>query len=522
MRKKRPAGSARDWTSRLAEVRETGDRRASLPLLDRFLDSATDDDRRAEIAATLRTLEDLRCAEPLLRTVLDTDLGVDLRSLALEVYGGIPIDAATREQALLWARSPDVVIRAFGVRSLDVPDGETLAAAARDPAPLVRYAAIGAMASITRTRPLVVAARRALSDDDATIREAACRVALFDEPLDATHELVRALSDESMAVRVAACDALEDFPRISVLLALADARGATESGLAAHLAFDGIVARVRASMAEASPRALRRLGRWIEPVTWLLDQPGSDLLDIDELESALDAPDPRPEDVDLDEAESLLFDDDAPPSAQRRMLVSRSWEEAGDAGIDLLRRCAESPNWSLRQGAAIAMTDVGAVDELVALAADVEPVVRRAAFEGLRSLDEPRGLVPARETLADPVMRPTAGDDALAVVAEFARPAEAARVIVAELAREDDRDGLWLGAIHLARHLEIESAAPHLARIAEGPITSSVLPHVAALSALREFGRRRSRVDLSHLEPLDHLEIQRELGEWDWHGSRYG
>jgi HEAT repeat protein len=522
VRKKRSAGSARDWTACLGQVRETGDRRASLPLLDRFLDPATDDDRRAEIAATLRTLEDLRCAEPLLRAVLDTDLGIDLRSLALEVYGGIPIDAATREQALLWARSPDVVIRAFGVRSLDVPDGETLAAAARDPAPLVRYAAVGAMASITRTKPLVEAARRALSDDDATIREAACRVALFDEPLDTTHELVRALSDDSMAVRVAACDALEDFPRISVLLALADARGDSESGLAAHLAFDGIVRRVRASMAEASPRARRRLGRWAEPVGWLLDGPESELMDIDAFDDALDAVEPRPEDVDVDEAESVLFDDDAPPSAQRRMLVSRSWAEAGEAGRSLLRRCADSPNWSLRQGAAIALTEIRAPDDLVALAADPEPVVRRAAFEGLRKLDEPRGLAAARETLADPVMRPTAGDDALAVVAEFARPAEAARTIVAELARPDDRDGLWLGAIHLARELEIESAAPHLARIAEGPITSSVLPHVAALSALRELGGPRSRPDLSHLERIDHLEIQRELGEWDWHGSRYG
>lgn len=522
MRKKRPAGGARDWTSRLAHVRDTGDRRASLPLLDRFFDPATGDDRRAEIAATLRTLEDVRCAEPLRRAVLDTDLGVDLRSLALEVLSGIPVDAAPREEALAWARSPDVVIRAFGVRALEVPDGDVLAAAAHDPAPLVRYAAVEAMASITRTRPLVQALRRALADEDATIREAACRVALFDEPLDATHELVRALSDESTAVRVAACDALEDFPRVAVLLALADTRGDSESGLAAHLAFEGIVRAVRGSMAEASPRALRRLARWSEPVRWLLEEPSSDLVDLDAFDDALDAADPPPEDVDLGEAESVLFDDDAPPSAQRRMLVVRSWAGSGDAGLALLRRCAESRNWSLRQGAAIALTEMGAADELVALGADPEPVVRRAVFEGLRKLDEPRGLVAARETLADPAMRPTAGDDALAVVAEFARPAEVARVLVSELSREDDRDGLWLGAIHIARRLEVEAAAPHLARIAEGPITSSVLPHVAALSALRELGRRRAGLDLSHLEALDHLEIQRELGEWDWHGSRYG
>jgi hypothetical protein len=29
-------------------------------------------------------------------------------------------------------------------------------------------------------------------------------------------------------------------------------------------------------------------------------------------------------------------------------------------------------------------------------------------------------------------------------------------------------------------------------------------------------------MDLSRLEPLDHLEVQRELGEWGWRGARYG
>jgi hypothetical protein len=94
--------------------------------------------------------------------------------------------------------------------------------------------------------------------------------------------------------------------------------------------------------------------------------------------------------------------------------------------------------------------------------------------------------------------------------------------VLAELARPDDRDGTWLGAIHLARQLELTSAAPHLARIAQSDVEASVLPHVAALSALREFGRPRAGMDLSRLEPLDHLEVQRELGEWGWRGARYG
>ena len=514
--------------SRLDEVREAGDRRASLVLLDRFLAPATSDERRASIAATLCALEDVRLSAPLRRAVLDLELSADLRCLALDVYASIPVEAPPREEALAHCRSADVVVRAFGVRTLDVPDGDALAVAAGDPAPLVRYAAVDAMASIARTRALVAAARRAFGDDDAAIREAACRVALFDEPFDATHDLVRALNDPSMAVRLAACDAIEDFPCVAVLLALADARGSTESGLAAQLAFDGVVRRVRSSMAEMGARARRRALRWAEPVKWLLDEPSCDLLCgagiEDEADDAGDAAEGGPgyDPVDADEAQAILSDDDAPAVAQRRMLVLRAWRHAGAAGLAVVRACARSPNWTLRQGAAFAFADLGAADDLVALASDREPVVRRAAFEELRRSEEPRGLAPARETLADPAMRPTAGDDALALLVQLARPAEAERTVLAELARPDDRDGLWLGAIHLARRLEITSAVPHLRRIAEGPITSSVLAHVASLAALRELGKRPAGIALKHLESLDHLDVQRELGEWGWRGGRYG
>jgi HEAT repeat protein len=503
-------------------VRETGDRRASATLLRAFFEPAIGDERRAEIAVALRALEDLRCAAPLRRAVLDVDLPPEVRSLALEIHAAIPIDAPPRAQAQEWARSPDLVVRAFGVRALDVPDADALASAAHDPEPLVRYAAVEAMASIVRTRPLVDATRAALGDEDAAIREAACRVALFDEPFDATHELIRALGDASSAVRVAACDALEDYPRVAVMLALAESRGETESGVAADLAFVGVVRRVQTSRAEATPRARRRLERWSAPVKWLLDALPPDPLadaDLDE-DDPEDEPDYEP--VDLDEAPCVLFDSDAPPATQRRMLVFRDWTKSGAAGLEIVRACAASPNWSLRQGAAFAFAGLRAVDDLVALASDREPVVRRAAFEELRKLEASAALAPARETLADPLMRPTAGDDALALVAELARPAEAERAVLAELARPDDRDGTWLGAIHLARQLELTSAAPHLARIAQSDVEASVLPHVAALSALREFGRPRAGMDLSRLEPLDHLEVQRELGEWGWRGARYG
>jgi HEAT repeat protein len=504
-------------------VRETGDRRASPTLLRAFFEPRIGEERRAEIAVALRALEDVRCAAPLKRAVLDVDLPPDVRSLALEIHSAIPVDAPTRAQAQEWARSPDVVVRAFGVRSLDVPDGDALASAARDPEPLVRYAAVEAMASIVRTRPLVDATRGALVDEDAAIREAACRVALFDEPFDATHELIRALGDESSAVRVAACDALEDYPRVAVMLALAESRGGTESGVAADLAFAGVVRRVRASMDEATPRARRRLERWSAPVKWLLDAAPPDPLadaELDDADDASDEPDYEP--VDVEEAPCVLFDSDAPPATQRRMLVFRDWTNSGPAGLEIVRACAASPNWSLRQGAAFAFAGLRAVDDLVALASDREPVVRRAAFEELRKLEASAALAPARETLADPLMRPTAGDDALALVAELARPAESEGAVLAELARPDDRDGTWLGAIHLARQLELTSAAPHLERIAQSDVEASVLPHVSALRALRDFGRPRNGMDLSRLEPLDHLEVQRELGEWGWSGVRFG
>jgi hypothetical protein len=204
------------------------------------------------------------------------------------------------------------------------------------------------------------------------------------------------------------------------------------------------------------------------------------------------------------------------------MLVFHDWSGAGPAGLAVARACAASPNWSLRQGAAFALAEMRARADLVGLASDREPVVRRAAFEGLRMIGEPRGIAPALAALADSAMRPIAGDDALALVATLAEPEQAERAVVAELERPDDRDGMWLGAIQLARRMRLASARPHLGRIARSPVTSSVLPHVAALSALRRLGPPRQPLPLGHLDATDHLEVQRELGEWGWRGVRYG
>ena len=109
MPRKRAPSQPDDWLARLDELCDSGDRRATATLLAAFDAPETSDERRAEIAVTLRALEDPRCAEPLMRTILDLELSADLRSLALDVHSGIPVDVAPRAQALAWARSGDVV-----------------------------------------------------------------------------------------------------------------------------------------------------------------------------------------------------------------------------------------------------------------------------------------------------------------------------------------------------------------------------------------------------------------------------
>ncbi len=552
MTRKPPARArAREWLPRLAAVRIREDRRASLPLLSLFLSDELDDDERGDVASTLAALEDVRCAAALERAILDPARPLDVRRLAIEVLSAIPCDAPPRDRVAEWVRARDPVVRAFGTRFLDVPEADEIAAAARDPEPLVRWAAVDTLASITRTPPLVQAIRAALCDDDPIVRETACRAALFDEPLEATWELLRALTDGVASVRGAACDALEDYPRVSVLLALADAATDGADGSAPRAALAAVVARVRNAFEEASPRACRRLERWIAPAAWLVDPPHTSPapeVSTSASEAEADAaaapqrapagpgngneePDDDEDDdddeqagrpVDLRRASRILLDPDGPPSLQRRLLLRRSWQRTGAAGLDVARACATSENWSLRQASAYAFGDLGATDDLLALAYDPQPVVRRSALEVLRDNGDRRGIDAARATLDDPWARPTAGDEALALIGSVAGEEEAERVVLDELSRPDDRDGLFLGAIHLAFHLRSELAVPALLAIVNAPVHASVLQHVAALEALRSLGHPRSRIDLHHLEGVDHLDVQRELGEWDWHGARYG
>ena len=527
--KERPVRRRRGvaWLDRLEEVGRTRDRRASLPLLEALLDGGLDDEKAVEVADVLFDLEDPRCAPRLLAAVLDPSRRVIVRLAAAELYLHAPVDAPPRDHAVAWCRHHDPVLRRLGVALLDVPDLDLVAALASDPDADVRRSAVDSMCAMVRTPPLVEALRRSLADEDASVREVACRVALFDEPLEATWELLRALSDPSLGVRAAAFEALEWFPRVSVLLAVADARGGTEDTSAADETLTALVRRVLVTFSEASARARRRLERWGGPVTWLLDAEARRAArrDVRERLEAEDAKEPKRRAVDVPRAAAALLSDEAPPQVQREHLLRRAWGRSGARGRELLRACAASRNWTLRQGAAAALVETGCADELSALAFDPEPQVRRAALaavlDGSDSCD-PRILEAARDVLGDAAARPTAGDQALALIAAYGPAGEIDRVVVSELSRPDDRDGLFLGAIHLARLAGARAAVPPLLALVNAPIVGSVMPHVSALRSLRALGHPRSRIDLSHLEGVDHLDVQCELGEWDWRGPRWG
>ena len=124
------------------------------------------------------------------------------------------------------------------------------------------------------------------------------------------------------------------------------------------------------------------------------------------------------------------------------------------------------------------------------------------------------GIDPARDVLKDPWARPTAGDDALQYLGELGSVADVEEAVLAELSRPDDRDGLWLGAIAVAQEERVEDAVDPLIDLVETEVVGSVRAHVAALGAIRDLGAVTRTVDLAHLEGIDHLEVQRELGEW--------
>ena len=122
---------------------------------------------------------------------------------------------------------------------------------------------------------------------------------------------------------------------------------------------------------------------------------------------------------------------------------------------------------------------------------------------------------------ADERHRPLAGDVALSAIVALADQTTATNAVRAELDREDDIDGMRLGAIHQAECLGLTSAIPSLERIVEAPVVAGVACHVASLRTLRGLGDR-SVPDVAHLADLDHLDVQREMGAWGIRGARYG
>lgn len=550
-----PRSRRAPWIDQLDEVERVGDRRATIPLLDSLLargGAEIDDEKAAEIADVLSALEDPRCAEPLLDAALDASRPVFRRALAVQTLASIPVDDPPRNRCLGWASDSDPVLRALGVQYLDAQDGGRIAHATADPAVLVRRTATEALGALVRTPDLLAALRRTLRDEDAVVREIACRVALFDEPLEVSWDLLRLLSDASTAVRCNAVEALAWYPRNSVLLALADARseGAqsadaavrgvpSEMGAAVDAALEALVRRI-VDVASAAPPAVRqRIDRWAAPVAWIIE---SECRRVAAEQDAAERGAPEPGDgagrsaaapkrappVDVSDAERRLDDPETPPSVVRELLSRRSWKRAGARGAAVLRRAAASPSWSVRQLTTKPFADLRSAKDLAALAADDEPVVRRAAF--LAALDAPQhagialadALLPAaRDTLDDPAARPTSGDPALAVLASHGTPAEVERRVVDELDRPADRDGIFLGAIHLARFGGMTRAAPLLAQIVASPVTGHVRSHVAALEALRSLGVAKTKVDLSRVEGLDHLDVVVELAHWRHRGTRW-
>jgi HEAT repeat protein len=540
-----PDHGPESWLPRLREVRETGDRRATGALLRLLLHGTAlgplDDETRDDVADALCVLEDPRCEERLVAVLLDTACPRGLRGAALRILSCLPSDDPPTLRVAAWLDDRDGLVRAFAASFLGACDAERVARLAHDPVVEVRRAVAEALVGASRTPELVGAVRRLLGDEDAIVRETACRAALFDEPLALTYDLLHLLDDADEDVRCGVYDALEDYPCVSVLLALADARGGPDGALAAAT-LEMLVARVEGALAAADEDGLRRLRRWIAPARWLLDESrdlGPRSVASDGLEGAVategaagspgdpgEARAPR-RPVDVPQAGRILTDPDAPSTAQRELLVSRDWSAAGVPGLAVLVETAASRLWSLRHGVAVALLDLvrggvaGAAEALLALTEDVEPVVRRVAIHALTHAADPRVVPSALVTLADDRARAMAGDAALQAVAHLASAEVAERAVLAELRVADDRDGLVLGAVHLAERLRIAAAAPLLAVWGGAEIAAGPGVHVASLRTLRTLGARPvPRLD--HLESVDHLDVQVELAAWDWHGPRYG
>lgn len=507
------------------------DRSSSAELVERVLDPGLDDERD-DVVAELVALEDPRHAATLEEAVLDRTRPQSVREAAFDVLERLPRDDPPRAALRAWARSDDALVRCYGVGFCGPAEEDLLAEAARHRDPLVRLAALESMMACTRTRALVSAAVQCLGDDEPALREAACRVALFDEPLAMVRGLLRAIDDRESAVRWAAYDALADFPTVAVALALAEPRGPFEDREARDCARASVRTALRRGR-ENVPRAGReRFESWLRPAAWMLGPPDEvrtdDVGPLGPLRRS-DGPDDEgeadggaPPPVDLAVAERALLDPDTHPAVLRMHLFERGWSESGERGVRLVRACLERGDWLLRLGVAGPLRDLRETSLLTRLAEDCEPVIARAGLAGLYRFDCDAGLDAARALLGDERARPVVGEDALEYVARFAPREETERVLVDELSRPDDRDGLFLSAAHGARRLESKACVPALLALVNAPVIGSVAAHGAALEALRSLGHPRAWIDLSALEDLDHLTIQFELAAWAHPGGRYG
>jgi len=564
------------WLHRLRDVRERGDRRATSALVATLLTGALDEELHEEVTDTLCVLEDLRCQQQLTDVLLAGREPLRVRESVLRILTCLPCDDPPAMRVAAWLSDSDPLVRAHGATFLVPRDEERLAAVMRDPAAVVRRAGSESLVASVRTPLLVATLRHALRDPDPVVRELACRAALFDEPIGATYDLLHLLDDPDPDVRCGVYDALEDYPCVAVLLALADARAGPDGELAA-VTLAMLTTRISAALATGDEGGIERILRWLGPARWVLEEdwdpamltdvvsatgdewaPDSvegfeSLADSEIDEERCDSPpnaypeadaDPEADSggprqrVDLAQAQRVLTDPDGPPSEQRDLLVARDWGATGASGLALLSELATAPAWSLRHGAAVALFDLlrsgerGAGDVLLRLARDVEPVVRRIGLHTLTHARDPRVLDPARETLADPGSRHLAGDAALhAIVALDDRDAAEA-AIRSELHGGPDRDGLRLGAVRLAERLEARGLVDDLRQVVEAPVVAGVAVHVAALRALRLLDPllldplhktgASTGISLAHLEGVDHLDVQVELGAWGWHGRRYG
>lgn len=517
------------WLDVLPGIVEERDRRAAPALVEIVLRARLDDVDRAPFVAALGSLEDVRVVPRLEQVLRDRTAPRPLRLAALEVLAATPLRDRGPDQVLADLRSRDDLIQAHGYDQLDAPLADWIPRGASSRSAVVRLHAVDAACLLSRTRPLVEVLRRALVDPAPPVREAACRAAYFDEPLALGFALTERLDDDDPDVRAAAHLALEEYPQVGVLLALGDLAGSSNDEGLAEATLETLVIRIWMALRAGDATVRRHVSEWLRPARWLVDEviaawdPSQDQLSDgpDDEDTGPIAPEGRASIAGLHrEVIEGVLDPDSSPDLLRLVLLAHDWTDADEHARDVLAACARSERWELRGLCCQALRDTGDLEALLRAAGDPEGTIRGAALVGLASspdlTDEQAGdaLQRAREALLDPWARPVAGDAALAVLTTHGTRTEAARALVDELSRAEDRDGLFHGALAAVRRMRVEEAVPALLAIVSAPVYASVHSHVGALRALRTLGHPRDRIHLRHLRGVDHLAVQVELAHW--------